>query len=123
MPKYEVSIVETSMELTAKQRVSIKNTTGAIKLDEVVAPDAPIVFKPKFWAVLKIENEASSDKEYTQYIIGTEEGEKYLTGSETFFRSFKSIWDEMNGEDFDLKVFKLPSKNFVGRYFLTCDII
>lgn len=123
MSKFVVSIKEASAELTAREKVALKNTTGAIKLDEIVKPDEPLEFVPSFWATLHIENEASSDKEYDQFVVASTTGEKYLTGSETFFRSFKSIWDEMDGEEFTLKVFKLPSKNFQGRYFLTCDIV
>lgn len=120
---FKVTIKEASKELTAKERVSLKNTTGAFRIDELVTPEEPIVITPWFWAVLNVENEASTDKEYEQYVIVTTNGDKYLTGSQTFFRSFKSIWEDMAGEDFDLKIFKLPSKNFQGRYFLTCDIV
>ena len=120
---FKVSIKEASAELTAKERVSLKNTTGATRLDEVVTPEEPFIITPKFWAVLHVENEASSDKEYEQYVIMGTDGQKYITGSQTFFRSFISIWEDMAGEEFDLKIFKLPSKNFQGRYFLTCDIV
>lgn len=120
---FTTEILETSYELTKKQRVLIKNTTGARKLDSEVDADDSIIIRPDFWAILKVHNDESADKDYIQYIIVDKDGTKYLTGSKSFWASYSEIYKEMEGEDFDLRVFKLPSKNFQGRYFLTCDIV
>ena len=109
-------------EILDASKVLLKNTTGARKLDNEVDPDESLIIHPDFWAIIRVHNDKSSDKEYDQYIIVDKDGTKYLTGSQSFWASFSEIEKEMEGEEYDLKVFKLPSKNFAGRYFLTCDI-
>ena len=122
---YSVAILETSKEITAKERVALKDTSNAIKLDEVVALDKPFVFKPEFYAILEIHNEASEDKEYKNYVIVDDGGNKYATGSESFFDSFIDIYSEMDGtgEEYAIEVRKVESKNYKGKTFLTCSIV
>ena len=37
----------------------------------------------------------------------------------------RNIWDEMCGEDeeWELKIYRMPSKNYTGREFITCSIL
>lgn len=122
---YSVKIVDSSRTLTARERIRMKDTTNAIKLDEVCAPDSPMVITPTGYAVLGIHNEASDDVDYNNYVIEDESGNKYVTGSGSFWESFKEIWDEMSEEDepYSIEVYKVESKNYKGKHFLTCSII
>ena len=125
MEGYNVTIKETSKELTAKERIAIKDITNAIKLENVADDDAFII-KPVAYAVLAVHNEKSKDnKDYNVYIITAEDGSIFKTGSDSFFDSFRNIWDEMQGEDeeWSISIFKRPSKNYEGKYFLTCAIV
>ena len=125
MNGYSVTIKETSKELTARERIMLKDTTNAIKLDEVTGVETPFVMTPTAYAILSVHNEkAQGDKDYEQYIIMTEDGAKYVTGSESFWNSFISIWQEMEGEGaFSIEIYKKDSKNYKGKQFLACSIV
>jgi len=122
---YLVTIEETSLEnLSNRDRVMLKDTSDAIALDEALTDEnATLEIAVKDYAVLNVHNEAADDKDYSKYIIVSETGEKYTTGSNTFFRSFKDIYTEMQGEAFSIKVYKKPSTNYKGKFFLSCSIV
>lgn len=124
MQGYYVTIKFVSKELSAKERVMIKDTTNAIGLDEATQ-DAKFVFEPDYYAILDVHNEKSEDKDYTKYLIVDKGGNKLVTGSESFFTAFKDIMDEMEGTDetFEIEAYRLPSKNYKGKEFITCSIV
>lgn len=130
MTGYVVEIAETSRELTAKERVALKDTSNAVSLDTTVdnAEGGKVIIKPVDYAVLSIHNDNAKEgenKDYTNYIIVDDKGVKYVTGSDAFFSSFKNIYDEMKNEteEWALECYKKPSKNFTGKGFITCSII
>ena len=126
---YNVTVSYTSKELSAKERISIKDTTNATPIDTAIDnPDIPLLISPDFYAVLKVHNEKAKDNpDYTKYVIVDKSGQKYVTGSESFFNAFSEIWEEMsadgNGEDFSIECYKRPSKNYKGKSFITCSIV
>ena len=122
---YLVTIEETSLaNLSNRDRVMLKDTSDAIALDEALTDEnATLEIAVRDYAVLNVHNEAADDKDYSKYIIVSETGEKYTTGSNTFFRSFKDIYTEMQGEAFSIKVYKKPSTNYKGKFFLSCSIV
>lgn len=124
MTGYEAKIREASKELSAKERVKFKDTTNAVQLDDATKEN-PLVISPDFYVILDIHNERSEDKDYVKYIVVDKAGNKFVTGSESFFTAFKSIFEEMAGtdEDYDIEVYRLPSKNYKGKEFLTCSIV
>ena len=121
---YSVSIANASRELTAKEKVMFKDTSDCIRLD-TATKEGQIEITPVEWVVLDVHNEKSDDKDYKSYILVDEDGTKYLSGSENLFNTFINIWDEMNDstEEWKLKIYRLPSKNYQGRDFITCSII
>jgi hypothetical protein len=125
MDGYSVEIKDCSKELTAREKIAIKDTSDATKLDDAVTETAPIVITPVAFAVLAVHNEKSDNKDYEDYIIIDKDGTRYRTGSESFWTTFRDIWYDMSGEDeeYSIKAYKLPSKNRQGKYFLTCSII
>lgn len=124
MTGYEVKIAYCSKELTAKERIMLKDTTDAIKLDEATQGGS-IIITPSHYAELQIHNEKADDKDYTQCIIIDTDGQKYVTGSASFWDSFQNIAEEMENEDeeWSIKVYRVPSKNYKGKEFLSCSII
>lgn len=130
MTGYSVKIADASKELTKKERVMLKDTGDALKLDEVIQGD-PIIINPDYWVKLMVHNEKSDNVDYLVYLIVDKNGTKYVTGSEAFWTTFSDIWDEMtdemtgdgNDEEWQLKCYKLDSKNFKGKQFLTCSVI
>lgn len=122
---YEVKINSTSKELTARERVMLKDTRNAIKLDEAVS-ETPLVISPDYYAVLDIHNEKSKeDKDFQNYAVVDTDGNKYVTGSTSFFEAFTEIVEEMDGtgEEYQIEIYKLDSKNYKGKQFITCSIV
>lgn len=115
------TIIEAKRELTATEKVKIKHLQ-TIKFDEVVTPDKSIVIRPGMWAVVETVSDRTGN-EYKIYLIeDLKDGSWYSTGSESFWENFKDIELDMDGEEYDLQVYKMASKNYSGRYFLTCNI-
>lgn len=123
MNGYSVSIAETNKELSAKERIRFKDTSDAVKLDEATKEE-PILITPTVYAILNIHNEKSDNKDYNNYLIEDVDGTKYVTGSESFWASFIDIYNEMKDETepWQIKAYRLPSKNYKGKEFLTCSI-
>ena len=122
---YFVKVVECTKDLTAKERVKIKDTTNAIRLDNATQ-DGSIVITYAYHAVLAIHNEKLDDPDYQQYVVVDTAGNKYVTGSESFFTAMTEIVDEMSaaGEtDYELEVYRMDSKNYKGKQFITCSIV
>lgn len=121
---YSVEIKETSRELTAKQRIALKDTSNAFKLDTICNENA-VIIEPVDYAVLSIHNEKSDNVDYENYVIIDKNGDKYITGSLSFWSAYMDIYNEMQGEEEEwaIKVYKLDSKNYKGKKFLTCSII
>lgn len=125
MTGYSVKVVECTKDLTAKERVKIKDTTNAIKLDEATQGGA-IVIAYDYHAVLAIHNEKLDAPDYRQCVVVDTAGNKYVTGSESFFTAMTEIVDEMTaaGEtDYELEVYRMDSKNYKGKQFITCSIV
>lgn len=124
MQGYSAKIVDTSREISAKEKIQLKDTTGAIKLDEVLE-QGPLTIKPDMYAVLAIHNEKSDNVDYENYLVKDVDGNTYVTGSESFFSSFRDIFDDMLGEDEEwaIKIYKMDSKNYKGKQFITCSIV
>ena len=124
MTGYSVKIVNASKELSARDRVAVKDTTNAIALDDATK-DSPLVIAIDYYVELAVHNEKSEDKDYKKYVVVDKSGNKFVTGSESFFTAMIEIMEEMadSGEDFEIQVYRMPSKNYKGKEFLTCSIV
>lgn len=121
---YSVEILECPKDLTPKQRIGIKDTSNAIPLDEILKDGGEFKIAPDWYAVLQVTNEKSETKIYNKYIVVDKNGSKYMTGSETFFNAFIDIFNEMGDEfEYEISCFKLDSKNYKGKQFITCSIV
>ena len=127
--EYSATIRETSMELTKKEKIAFKDLSDAYSLDSIVTESDDKIITPVGYVIIDVHNEKSDNKDYTKFVIIDDNGNKYVTGSESFFDSFIDIWCDMIGEDekpeedFEIKIYKKPSKNFSGKSFLTCSIV
>ena len=124
MTGYNVKVTNSSKELSARERVAVKDTTNAIPLDEATKT-GELVIDVDYFVELAVHNEKSPDKDYKKYVVVSKDGNKYVTGSQSFFTAFTEIFDEMNesGEDYSISVYRVPSKNYKGKEFLTCSIV
>lgn len=123
---YEVKIREASFELSARDRLRFKDTSTAIDLNASVDDTtAFVITNPKGYVILDIHNEKSKDNpDYVKYIVVDEAGNTYMTGSHSFWNSFKEIFDEMGttSEGYSIEVMKIESNNYKGKSFLKCVI-
>ena len=121
---FSAEIIESYNKLSAKERIAAKDTTKANKLDKVTTENGKVIIKPVNYVVLSIHNDKAKPQDYLNYVIFDESGEKYVTGSSSFWQAFKAIWDEMVDEDepYEIEVYRVDSKNYAGKQFLTCSI-
>ncbi len=127
---YSATIESTNLELSARDRIKYKDTQNAVSLLDF-ATDAKnngakaIVENIKGYVVLDIHNESSEDVDYKNYVIIDGEGDKYVTGSNSFFNSFYAIYTEMKDETepWSIELNLLPSKNYKGKEILTCSLV
>lgn len=121
---FTTTIRESSMELTARDRIKVKDISSSQSLDELVTPDKSFEFTPVATVVLDVHNENSkSDKDYVKYIFVADDGKRYNTGSETLYNNYLDILEEMGAAPFAIECYKKPSKNYKDKYFLTCALV
>lgn len=123
---YTSKIAYCSKELTKVEKIAIKDTGDCNPIDMVLesAPEESIVINVGYFADIAIHNDkAKGDKDYNVYVIVDTDGQKFCTSSTSFWNSFMDIANEMEGESFSIKVYRKPSKNYAGKYFLSCSIV
>ena len=127
---YSATIVDSSRELTARERVMFKDTQNAISMNDFAEQakaenGKAIIENVKDFVHITVHNEKSDDKDYDNYLVIDANGEKYVTGSQAFWDSFKAIYDEMKNESepWGIQLNLIPSKNFKGKNVLTCSLI
>lgn len=124
---YNTKVVTTSREITAQEKFLIKDFNDAIGLDSVVTDSEGIILDIDIIAEVQVHNEhAKDDKDYTTIVIITRDGTKYTTSSNSVRDAISDIMDECMDEgieDYKLKIFKKPSKNYAGKSFMTASIV
>ena len=68
MVGYNVTISSASRELSARERIAIKDFSNAIPLDEATK-DGKLVINPVDYAVLDVHNEKSDNKDYKKFVV------------------------------------------------------
>lgn len=126
--EYSVIISESSRDLTAKEKIAYRDFGNAIKLDENLTEDDTLMIAPKDYVILDVHNEkAKGNKDYRKYVIIDTAGNKYVTGSESFFTRFIEIFQTMQedapGEEYQIECYKRPSKNYAGKSFISCSLV
>lgn len=121
---YSVEVKYASKELTARERIQIKDTTDTTKLDEATQLEA-VIIDVDWYAILNIHNDKAEDSEYETYIVVDRNGERFRTGSQSFWSAFTNIATELDNEEepWSIKVYRMPSKNRAGKDFITCSLI
>lgn len=125
MAEYKATVKESSWEMSAREKLRYTDFTDVVQLDEATQAGDLIIDVDK-WAVVMVHNEKSDTLDYVKYVIIDKEGQVYVTGSESFWRSFTAIYEVMSEEEeavYSIKVYRRESKNYKGKDFLTCRII
>lgn len=129
MNGYRATVRECSKEITVKERIMLKDTSNATSLDTLTQEanfnGEKVLINVDYYATLDIHNEKSDNKDYVNFIVVDKNGEKYVTGSQSFITSFIDIVEEMidAGEtEIVIEVYRKESKNYKGKDFITCSI-
>ena len=127
---YSAEIVESSRELTARERVMFKDTQNAISMNDFAEQaksegGKAIIDNVTDFVHIMVHNEKSEDKDYDNYLVIDGAGDKYVTGSQAFWNSFMDIYNEMKDETepWGIQLNLIPSKNYKGKNVLTCSLV
>lgn len=127
---YSASVKEASKELTAKEKIMLKDLSNAESLDlattEAEFNNTKTTINVDFYAKIAVHNEKAEDKDYETLVVVDKNGTKYYTGSQSFATAFMDIYDEMTeaGEtEIVIEVYRKESKTYKGKQFITCSII
>ena len=127
MKQYEVTIRESSKELTPKERIKIKDLSNSQNLDALTQNEESVVINYAYHVILDIHNEKSKDRpDYQNIVVVDKDGNKFNTGSNSFITALEEIIVEMadaGEEDVEIEVYRKPSKNYKGKDFITCSVI
>lgn len=123
---YKSEITYSSRELTGREKLIVKDVSNATSLNDV-AGDPNFAIKPEMWAKIHVTNDEpkeDTNAEYDRYVIIDDAGQKYVTGSESFWQSFIEIVEAMEdeAEDYKITAFKVKSRNNEGS-FLKASIV
>lgn len=127
---YSAEILETSKDLTVTEKIAIKNTSDAIRLNDKADECGVDGFNVTidYYATIKVHNEKSrKEKDYEQLVLVSTDGTKFVTGSDSFKNAFYDIVTELIDSDittnFTIHIVGKPSNNYAGRNFITCGLI
>ena len=123
---YKATITRTNKELSAREKIALKDLGGAVSLFDIVKPDESLIIEVDVVANVHVVNDKSDSGEYSVIVIKDTNGDIYSTGSEGFSTSIGDILDELcesgDTEPFKIKCYKKKSKNEKG-YFISCSLM
>lgn len=124
---FNLIITESLVNLTKKDLLQLKDLSDAVKLDQATqeaANGSVIINNVKNIVSLNlVSDDPQNPQEYSKTVVIDGDGIRFVTGSDSFARRAWEIAREMDGDEFGLKVYRRPSKNYAGREFLSCSVI
>ena len=126
---YKAKVSESSRELTAKEKIMLKDTSNAFSLDEMTQEaqfnNEKLILNIDYYVTVDVHNDKADDKDYQQFILVDKEGKKYYTGSTSFINNFIDIFEELTeaGEEVTIEIYRKESKNYKGKEFITCSVV
>lgn len=133
--EYEVVITGSSLEkIRGTERLRYTNFAGMVQLDDIISDDGvKTALDITGYVECHVHNDKSDKQEYDKLVLIAKDGELYLTGSDSFKRSFIEIFEALTDdfvEDgiapqdrvYPILAFKAPSKNIKGKTFLCCAV-
>lgn len=126
---YKAKVADASRELTAKEKIMLKDTSNAFSLDELTQEaqfnNEKLILNIDYYVTIDVHNDKSDDKDYQQFILVDKDGKKYYTGSTSFINNFIDIFEELTeaGEEVTIEIYRKESKNYKGKEFITCSVV
>lgn len=128
MAEYNAKVAYTSREVSARERIKLKDTGLYERLDALTQTE-PVHITLDYYAIIDVHNERaqSGDTDYQQTVVVDKDGTYYSTGSKSFLSALENIIEELEGEDdtedITIQVYRRPSKNRQGKDFITCSLV
>lgn len=123
---YNCSIKWSSQNLTAREKIMLKDLSNAESLEKITR-DGKFELHVGAIAELLVHNEHSENKDYPVYVVIDTHGNKFQTGSTSFYEALMDIWDALIDEDDTsevvVEVYQKESKNRAGKAFITCSLV
>lgn len=126
---YKAKVADASRELTAKEKIMLKDTSNAFSLDELTQEaqfnNEKLILNIDYYVTIDVHNDKADDKDYQQFILVDKDGKKYYTGSTSFINNFIGIFEELTeaGEEVTIEIYRKESKNYKGKEFITCSVV
>lgn len=126
---YKAKVADSSRELTAKEKIMLKDTSNAFSLDELTQEaqfnNEKLILNIDYYVTIDVHNDNADDKDYQQFILVDKDGKKYYTGSTSFINNFIDIFEELTeaGEEVTIEIYRKESKNYKGKEFITCSVV
>ena len=120
---YSATITASSKELTKRERIQLKDMTDVIRLDTATKEGDVIINKVENIVEIDIHNDKATPTDYKNIIVVADDGKRYATGSTSFRNALFDIADDMEDEEFGIRVYRRPSANYAGRDFITCSLL
>lgn len=126
---YKSKVADSSRELTAKEKIMLKDTSNAFSLDELTQEaqfnNEKLILNIDSYVTIDVHNDKADDIDYQQFILVDKDGKKYYTGSTTFINNFIDIFEELTeaGEEVTIEIYRKESKNYKGKEFITCSVV
>lgn len=128
MTDYSAKVTFTSKEVSARERIKLKDTGNYTRLDEATQIE-DVIIDLDYYAIVDVHNEKaqSGDKDYQQVITVDKNGTYYSTGSTSYLNALENIMSELEDEgdsgEISIRVYRRPSKNRTGKDFITCSLV
>lgn len=126
---YKAKVTDASRELTAKEKIMLKDTSNAFSLDELTQEaqfnNEKLILNIDYYVTIDVHNDKADDKDYQQFILVDKDGKKYYTGSTSFINNFIDIFEELTeaAEEVTIEIYRKESKNYKGKEFITCSVV
>jgi hypothetical protein len=126
---YKAKVADASRELTAKEKIMLKDTSNAFSLDELTQKaqfnNEKVILNIDYYVTIDVHNDKADDKDYKQFILVDKDGKKYYTGSTSFINNFIDIFEELTEarEEVTIEIYRKESKNYKGKEFITCSVV
>ena len=119
---FEVTITGGSRDFDVREKLKITDPSTAYKIDK--CPD-DMQIPVESYAFIHIHNpnaDKDNDKDYDQICLLCDDGNCFVTGSESFISQFERIWKILTEADEKviIRPVKIPSKKREGKYFIYC---
>ena len=123
---YKSTVTDSFKTLSVKEKLGVKDLRDAISLNAETTEN-PVFMTPVNWVSLHIVNDQAEEPEYDRYVFVDASGDKYFTGSQGLFETVCEIMQEMSEnapeEEYQVKIYQLPSRKRSGKNYLTASIV